>query len=269
MLKALKAFRETVKPILPSGGHKALRTAFYGTVLPVMRGFDRVREGLGADFGDPPPPSVLAQYGLEDPAQYKRVGGKEARSIIDALAHADRSLPDTARVLDFGCGAAGAMSALHEMYPKAKIYGCDIKGDVIGWVERNRPQLTVSVTEPMPPLPDDYADFDLVYAISVWTHMPPEVCMAWLRHMHERLNPSGALVMTVVPPDHPIVRRHGFDPATLPAVVRAAGGCYFDPGKDMSYIDREWFEAQDLFDLRHFGPPSEIKQQIVVLTKRA
>lgn len=268
MLNALKAFRDVVKPVLPSSGHKALRSAFYGAVLPVMRGWASVRERLGADYSSAPPPAILAQYNFGSPDAYRRVGGKQARSVLHGLEEAGIALPEDPRILDFGCGAGGALLAMHERFPKAAVYGCDLKGDVIAWVNKYHPELAVRITRPAPPLPADFTGFDLVYAFSVWTHMPAAACQGWLDHLHERLKPGGAVVITVISPDSELVRRHGFDPATLPRQVRAAGGCLYDAGKDMSYIDRQWFEEQPLFRLHYYGEPKEVIQQLVVLTAR-
>lgn len=267
MLRTLQAIRDTAKPVLPSRAHKALRSVFYGSVLPAMRAYASVREHLGTDYSQAPPPPILAQYNMASAAEYRRVGGKQARSVIDALHRAGVTLPEAPRILDFGCGTCRALLAMLEHYPRAEAFGCDLKGDVLSWVKRYHPELTVRPTSAAPPLPEDYTGFDLVYAFSVWTHMPAEACQGWLDHLHTRLNPGGVVVLTVIPPDDPMVRRHGFDPATFPATVRQAGGCFYDAGKDMSYIDRKWLEGQPLFDLRHFGPPSEVNQQIAVLVK--
>lgn len=267
-LRTLQVIRDTMKPVLPSGGHQALRTMFYGSVLPAMRTYDAIAERMGKDFSQAPPPSILAQYGMASADAYTRIAGKEARTILHHLKEAGIALPETPRILDFGCGAAGPLSALHDLLPGSQAYGCDLKDDVLAWVRKYRPSLTVRTTAPQPPLPADYKDFDLIVSVSVWTHMPPGACQAWLDHMHERLKPGGAFVLTVISPDRPLVRRHGFDPATLPKIVRDAGGCFYDAGKDMSYIDRQWFEEQPLFELHYYGEPKEIGQQIVVLTKR-
>lgn len=113
----------------------------------------------------------------------------------------------------------------------------------------------------MPPLPPEFDNFDLIYAISVWTHMPEPACAAWIHYLHERLRPGGILFFTLVEPSTDFVRRHGFEPASLAPKVSANGGCLHDSYVDMTYIQVEWIERQieGKFALRYFGPTDYVQ----------
>ena len=269
MLTTVNAARRRLKPILPPFGHKLLRVAWYGAVLPPIRALSSLRERTGASYTDAPPGHILAQYSLNDAAQYRRVGEKKFAMISGKLRDEGITVPKDARILDFGCGAAGTLDAFSRHLPKAEPYGCDLKADVTGWVKKYRPRLTVTKTKPAPPLPADYKDFDLVYAISVWTHMPETACSEWLEHMHSRIKKGGILFMTVAEPSTDFARRHGFDPKELAERTRKNGGCLYDAGTDMSYIQREWVEREikGRFKLRYFGPVDGHVQYAVILER--
>jgi ubiquinone/menaquinone biosynthesis C-methylase UbiE len=76
------------------------------------------------------------------------------------------------RVLDFGCGAG---RVLRHFAPEAEaggeFWGCDPYPPTIEWLKANlSPPFQFYVSEARPlPHPDGY--FDLIYAISVFTHI--------------------------------------------------------------------------------------------------
>lgn len=271
MLTALSRTRRFLKPNLPPWAHEALRVAFYRLALPPARLFVRIRELMGVDYSAAPPGYILAQYGLPDSASYTRTGQKKLKMIKEHLARTGFEISPHSRILDFGVGSARALCAFHDEYPQASCYGCDLKADVVEWANKYRPELTVVKNELLPPLRDDLKDFHLVYALSVWTHMPEPACSAWLRHMHERIKPGGVLFLTIAEPSTEVARNHGFDPDALAARVRANGGCLYDPGTDMTYIQKEWLESQikGRFTLRYFGEAQGHTQYAVVLQRSA
>ena len=257
-----------MKPKLPPWAHKALRVAWYRLVLPPARAYSRLREIAGADYSAAPPGHILAQYSIDTPSAYTRIGDKKLAMVLHHLGELGIALPDDARILDFGCGAAGTLCAFHRRFPRATLFGCDLKPDIIDWIKRYRPALTVAANELAPPLPKAFTDFDLVYAISVWTHMPEAACASWIQHMHERIKPGGTLFFTVADPAT-MARKHGFDPKELSARVKGSGGCFFESGTDMTYIQQEWVEKQiaKRFSLRYFGPLKGHSQSVVVLER--
>lgn len=249
--------------------HKLLRVMWYSLVLPPVRFVSRIAERFGANYAIAPPAHILAQYGMNDAAQYVRVGQKKRTMIQHHLSEQGLAISHNARILDFGCGAAGTLCAFHEHFPDASCFGCDLKDDVVDWVRRYRPELTVARTKPFPPLPDDFDSFDLVYGISVWTHMPERACSEWLRHMHRRIRRGGILFFTIAEPSTLLARNHGFDPNHLADKVRESGGCLYDSGTDMTYIQRDWLENEikRLFRLLYFGPAKGHSQWAAVLER--
>jgi SAM-dependent methyltransferase len=103
------------------------------------------------------------------------------------------------RVLDFGCGSG---RVLREFLPEAEsgeFWGCDLHAPTIDWLNENlSPPLHFYVNDQVPmPHPDGY--FDLIYAISVFTHITHD-WSAWLLELHRILKPDGYLLATIIGP---------------------------------------------------------------------
>src|SRR5204863_340186 len=95
--------------------------------------------------------------------------GRVTRERLESLLGPDWTWQGK-RVLDFGCGAGRTLR--HLLDTGAELHGCDVHGPSVDWLaEHLWPPLRVHRSGERPPLP--YADgtFDLVYALSVFTHL--------------------------------------------------------------------------------------------------
>jgi SAM-dependent methyltransferase len=129
---------------------------------------------------------------------YKESGRQRKRAVIDAVPNGYSF--EGKHVLDFGCGAG---RVLRQFVPEAstgEFWGCDLHEPTIAWLERNlSPPLRFYVNDSRPPLPHPDGYFDLIYAISVFTHITHE-WSAWLLELHRILKQDGLLVATFIGP---------------------------------------------------------------------
>jgi SAM-dependent methyltransferase len=113
------------------------------------------------------------------------------------LATVDRQLNDFDSILDFGCGCGRALNALHVLVPNAALFGTDIDGEAIGWLNDNWPDVaSYSVSPPTPPMPHPDACFDFVFGISVMTHLPEDLHLKWLEELARVTRPGGYVMLT-------------------------------------------------------------------------
>lgn len=152
--------------------------------------------GCGAPF----PPYKLASRvcTLERESDYREVydrRGAEGRAAIVSLLGDEWSF-DGKRVLDFGCGAGRTLRHfLGEAADGAEIWGVDIDEPSIDWVSRNLcPPLHSSRSGSEPPLPFADGHFDLIWALSVFTHLLSP--MRWLAELHRVLASGGLLIVS-------------------------------------------------------------------------
>jgi SAM-dependent methyltransferase len=129
---------------------------------------------------------------------YEQAGRTRKAGIVEALPD-DWSF-DGKRVLDFGCGSGRVLRQFLPEAASGEFWGCDLHAPTIEWLDQNlSPPLHFYVNDRIPtPHPDSH--FDLVYAISVFTHITHE-WSAWLLELHRILKPGGLLLATFLGPD--------------------------------------------------------------------
>jgi SAM-dependent methyltransferase len=138
---------------------------------------------------------VCSLDGRGDPvAAYEKLGA-ETKAALLAVLSADWSFAGK-RVLDFGCGAGRTLRHFLEEAKHGEFWGCDIDARSIAWLERTlSPPLHVACNGSEPPLELEPGSFDLVWALSVFTHLTDN-SLPWLAELHRLLKPSGLLVAT-------------------------------------------------------------------------
>jgi SAM-dependent methyltransferase len=121
--------------------------------------------------------------------------GAEAREALLALLPKDWSFPGK-RVLDFGCGAGRTLRQFHPEASQAEFWGVDIDRPSIAWLQQNLcPPFNATESQHEPPLAIDAGPFDLIWALSVFTHLTDN-SLPWLIELHRLLKPGGLLIAT-------------------------------------------------------------------------
>ena len=129
-----------------------------------------------------------------DLSEFLEHGENLARSITTTLNKHNLDISDFQAVLDFGCGCGRIIRHFHSL--KAKLYGVDCNAKLIDWCRRNLPFAKFEVNQLQPPLVFSEAMFDLIYAFSVFTHLPESSQVVWLAELSRILKPGGYLLMT-------------------------------------------------------------------------
>jgi SAM-dependent methyltransferase len=157
--------------------------------LPATRSADR-----------PYPPIALANRVLriehaDDPILAYEVLGAGTKEALVGLLPAGWSF-EGKRVLDFGCGAGRTLRHFLAEAEVAEIWGVDIDGPSIDWLQGSLcPPLHAMRGPREPPVDLAAGTFDLVWAISVFTHLT-DTSLPWLAEMHRLLRPGGLLIAT-------------------------------------------------------------------------
>ncbi len=110
-------------------------------------------------------------------------------------------------ILDFGCGVGRYLMAFEpELLPHQKLFGCDVFPECAEWCQENIPFATVKHNDIQPPLPFENNQFDLINAVSVFTHLRLDLQHLWAWDIYRVLRPGGILFMTLHGPQFfPIV----------------------------------------------------------------
>jgi SAM-dependent methyltransferase len=150
---------------------------------------------LAAD-GFPLPPPELWQRWAPSAESYLEGGRLNADAMFEMLRKTGASVPSIRRILDFGC-AEGRMLRHLPSDPERELWGVDINAERIAWCEQHlAPPFRFATTTTMPHLPFGEDHFDLIYAISVFTHIG-ELGDAWFLELLRILRPGGHIFLTV------------------------------------------------------------------------
>ena len=153
---------------------------------------------MAGDAPYPPLPLANRVGSLEearDPYEFYDELGRRAREDIERALPAGWSF-DGRTVLDFGCGAGRTLRHFLPEADRGEFWGCDIDAESIEWLEANlSPPLRVLQNGPEPPLSAPDETFDLIWAVSVFTHLV-ESWSSWLIELRRVLKPGGLLVAT-------------------------------------------------------------------------
>jgi predicted TPR repeat methyltransferase len=153
-----------------------------------------------ADDGLPLPPATLrTQVGPlhADPQFFLRSGRGDADLVSELLAEAGSPVEDLGALLDWGCGCGRVLRHWSSLPPR-RVAGCDINLKMVEWCARNLPFADVAVTQLTPPVPYDDSSFDLVYAFSVFTHLPEDLQHKWMRESERILTDRGFLLLSTL-----------------------------------------------------------------------
>lgn len=140
------------------------------------------------------PPDELAKRVSGTVAEEFEAQGQEIRDCIV------RCLPETfnfahKRVLDFGCGTGRVLRHFQTEASEGEFWGCDIHAPSISWLSENLPNCHVFQNQDIAELPIESNYFDLIYVISVFTHLTAS-WQAWLAELRRVLRPGGILLNT-------------------------------------------------------------------------
>jgi SAM-dependent methyltransferase len=188
----------------------------------------------------PLPPATLRfrVHGDLDPASFLETGRQCSRDIKDALARVGKSLTSFEHVLDFGCGCGRTLLWLRDDARLTRFYGADIDVDAIGWCRRYIDFATFEINKPFPPLVYRNESFDLIYLVSVFTHLSENHQIQWLQELRRVTRPGGYVLVSV---------RGTFQFAKMSAQeladVRASGFRFTRMPASMRGIFPEWYQT--------------------------
>jgi SAM-dependent methyltransferase len=166
-----------------------------GLIGPAFRAYERLVALRPARVtvadGPPLPPRrlMVRVAGTADADWFLRSG----RAGYDAIA-AHVPLDEVGSVLDFGCGCGRVTRYWHDF--EGAVAGTDVNRDAVEWCRDNLPFASFEPNDLAPPLGFDDESFDLVYALSVFTHLTADLQLAWRDELRRVLRPRGYLLLT-------------------------------------------------------------------------
>jgi SAM-dependent methyltransferase len=252
-----------------------------GLLRPAYRAYEALNALRAAGRKAPPPPDglpvppprlIVRVAGTADVDWFLGSGGLAAESITESLGRHGRRMDELGALLDFGCGC-GRVIRRWQALEATVVHGTDANERAVAWCRANLPFALFTANGLAPPLA--YADesFDLVYALSVFTHLPEDLQLAWIAELERVLRPGGFLLLTTHGERYrerlSDEERAAFDAGAL--VVRwpeGAGSNLCSAFHPSSYVEKRLAERLEPLEFLPEGATGNPHQDLYLLRRR-
>lgn len=203
----------------------------------------------------PPGSLIFSATGTRNVRWFLESGKETASAFRNALAAIGRPIESFGAVLDLGCGC-GRVLRQWENAGGPKFHGTDYNPAGIEWAKDNLKFVSFRRNNLSPPLNVPAGWVDLVYAVSVFTHLPAELQRPWIEELHRILEPGGILLLTLSG-EGDLVRitsseRERFAAGELVVVdAMFAGTNMCGVYHPRAFVERNW---SDLFEIKAYYP---------------
>jgi SAM-dependent methyltransferase len=204
---------------------------------------------------DPLPPARLRRAVALTSSRREYLGhGRElAAALVKAFQVHRNPAREYPRWLDFGCGSGRVARFLRQEPFVCELVGVDVDAGAIDWARRHLRGAEYRWISPQPPMPFPSASFDVVVAVSVFTHLDEAPQLAWLAEIRRLLRPGGLLLssthsdrLAFIRPDLPVDGHRKLQEAGF---VFASGPGPFNEDTafhSRCYLERTWAPALTL-----------------------
>jgi SAM-dependent methyltransferase len=145
------------------------------------------------DFTPPPLTAMHDAYGTVSFRAYWELGQYMATLLAGLIR---KHQPRSEHVLEWGCGPARIIRHLPALLPGTQFVGTDYNAESIAWCRSTIKNIEFADNSLFPPLPFAGEQFDVVYAISVLTHLSVVQQDDWIEELRRILRPGGCLILT-------------------------------------------------------------------------
>jgi SAM-dependent methyltransferase len=186
----------TTRELLPIVGKKlALRAldVSYGLYGSLLTRFHIVDYTV-------PPYSLMRHTSGSSLRHYFHSGMNCFLPLVTCARSAKVRLDEPIKILDFGCGAGRQLLHFTRHFPHVDYFACDVVDDNIRFIQRAYPQVQAYANAYRPALQYPSEFFDMIYSVSIFSHLPPPDHREWLAEL-ARVSKRGAhLFLTIEGP---------------------------------------------------------------------
>jgi SAM-dependent methyltransferase len=196
-----------------------------------------------------PPPSLRRRVSRSSSRrEFLEVGLTGYAAIRRAFEETGSPSETYPRWLDFGCGPGRLSRHLARFDAVGELWGIDTDTQAIDWARAHLAG-NYRLTAATPPVDLPSGFFDVIVALSVFTHLNEASQLSWLQELHRLLRPGGRLIATLHSPEltftrpdltafqHEELQERGF-------LFAAGGGPFNDDSAfhTKEYLLRTWGE---------------------------
>jgi len=145
-----------------------------------------------------PPPENIKRVAGSDNLIFFRLAGKSTFNHLDFVLrkYLQKSISDFNNICDFGCGC-GRITRYMPVTKKNRVVGFDIDKENIEWCKKNYNNYSFLTINTRPPIDIESNSFDLIIAVSVFTHLNKDLQFIWLDELNRICKDSGIVLATI------------------------------------------------------------------------
>lgn len=144
----------------------------------------------------PPHRLMVAVAGHDDDEEFRRSRINGAKQMLQDLTIAGIDRVRIVDLLDFGCGCGRFLAGWLALQTPIRLYGCDYNPELVRWCNTNLPGVSVEENQLGKPLPYPPNSFDLVYLVSVMTHLTLREQQQLVSEFRRIVRPGGYVYVT-------------------------------------------------------------------------
>jgi 2-polyprenyl-3-methyl-5-hydroxy-6-metoxy-1,4-benzoquinol methylase len=149
------------------------------------------------ELSNTPQPPVHLQERIGGSEYFIQIAGQIASLIMTGVGKY-KPISEWGKVLDWGCGCGRVMSQLMKFVSPERLHGCDIDSAAIAWDKQNLCGPSFTRIDPYPPTGYPDSAFDVIYGISVMTHLDEKTQILWLDELKRIARPGAILALSVI-----------------------------------------------------------------------
>ena len=149
------------------------------------------------ELNNAPQPPVHLQERVGGSKDFIHVAAQIATLVMTYVGKY-KPIFESGSILDWGCGCGRVITQLMKFVSPERLHGCDIDSAAIEWDKQNLHGPSFTRVDPYPPTNYPDRSFDVIYGISVMTHLDENTQMLWLRELERIARPSAIVALSVM-----------------------------------------------------------------------
>ena len=145
-----------------------------------------------------PPNSRMRGTSSSTIRHYYESGLTTTLPIVTAAYIEGLDLRSPAEVLDFGCGVGRQLLHFKRNYPSLKLHACDVNNRSIEYLQSAYPTVESYTSAFLPPLKYPDLKFDLIYSVSIFSHLTIKDHELWMQELARITRPGGLCCLTIL-----------------------------------------------------------------------
>ncbi len=116
-----------------------------------------------------------------------------------STTQAKNPIQESSRFLDFGCGWGRYLRFFWKDIKEENLFGCDVDRSIVDLCHQLNVPGQIDVIAPRGKLPYPDSHFDVIMAYSVFTHLPKNIHLHWMREIARVSRPGSTFCLTLEP----------------------------------------------------------------------